>query len=260
MRERIQAAKIFDRRSATYDELDWVGDQRFLDRFKRFADLFQTDVVLDVATGTGELLYNMYLWVELVVGIDISAKMLLIAKEKLWKHGNRAFLVLGHGESLPFPEKFFDLVTCRNGLHHFSNPKLGINEMRRVLKPRKHIIISETIIPDESIRSLWTYIVQLKDVGRHERFYFTRNEFEDYLSGLGLEIVDSYVYVQRVSIKNWLEKGQVPKNKQQLILNRLLKSSGQEKTVMEMQSVDDDINLSKHIVTVKITPKQAEGA
>lgn len=249
-----RVAKLFDYRASTYDELDWVSDQRFLDFLKDVIDPSKNDVVLDVATGTGVILHSLSPLIKLGIGIDISVKMLLATKKKLKECENVTSLIVGRGESLPFHEKSFDLITCRNGLHHFLDPTLGLDEIRRVLKPAGHVFLSEAVAPDMSTKSLWTYIVQLKDIGRHKRFYFTKGAFESYLSSLGFKIEDSYIYIQRISIKNWLEKGQVPKDRQQLILNQLSAASHQEKTIMEMEFVGDDINLSKHISVIKITP------
>lgn len=251
-----RVAKLFDHRASTYDELDWVSDQHFLYFLKDIVDPSKNDVVLDVATGTGAILQSLCPLIKLGIGVDISVKMLLATKKKLEECKNVTPLVVGRGESLPFHEKSFDLITCRNGLHHFLDPTLGLDEMRRVLKPAGHILLSEAVVPDTSTKSLWNYMIRLKDVGRHKLFYFTKGEFESYLSSLGFEIEDSYSYIQRVSIKNWLEKGQVPKDRQQLIISRLSAASHQERTIMEMEFVGDDINLSKHISVIKITPNQ----
>jgi ubiquinone/menaquinone biosynthesis C-methylase UbiE len=256
LRSYHRVAKLFDYRASTYDELDWVGDQRFIDFLKDVIDPSQNDIVLDVATGTGAILHSLCPSVKLGIGIDISVKMLLATKKKLKKCENVTPLVVGRGESLPFHERSFDLITCRNGLHHFLDPTLGLDEMHRVLKPAGHILLSEAVVPDTSTKSLWNYMIRLKDVGRHKLFYFTKGEFESYLSSLGFEIEDSYIYIQRVSIKNWLENGQVPKDRQQLILSRLSAASHQERTIMEIEFVDDDINLSKHVSVIKIAPTQ----
>lgn len=251
-----RVVKLFDYRASTYDELDWVSDPHFLYFLQDIIDPSKNDVVLDVATGTGAILQNLCPLIKLGVGIDISVKMLLATKKKLEEYENVTHLVVGLGESLPFYKKSFDLITCRNGLHHFLDPTFGLDEMRRVLKPGGYVFLSETIAPDMSTKSLWTYIVRLKDTGRHKRFYFTKGEFESYLSSLGFEIKDSYIYIQRVSIKNWLEKGQVPKDRQQLIISRLSAASHHERNIMEIEFWGDDINLSKHISVIKITPNQ----
>jgi SAM-dependent methyltransferase len=85
--------------------------------------------LLDVATGSGQLLRNAILKGVSVVGIDISIKAIQKAREV-----NRCpNLVLCDGEKLPFKDKCFDYVTNIGSLEHFLNPVAGIEEMFRVL-------------------------------------------------------------------------------------------------------------------------------
>ncbi|BAZ37525.1 hypothetical protein NIES4101_34480 [Calothrix sp. NIES-4101] len=74
-----------------YDQLASVYDLRWksyitntLSFLKAWAEISQTDTILDVACGTGEferLLLAEYLS-QRIVGVDISEKMLAIAKQK----------------------------------------------------------------------------------------------------------------------------------------------------------------------------------
>jgi len=65
-------------------------------------------------------------------GIDLSEKMLEVAKEKL---GNRVNLILGDSEQLPFSDSFFDVVYCNDSFHHYPAPDKVLSEVCRVLKP-----------------------------------------------------------------------------------------------------------------------------
>jgi SAM-dependent methyltransferase len=50
--------------------------------------------------------------------------------------------VVGSVYALPFPDASFDIVLCISVLEHLEDPKLGIQEMKRVLKPKGKIIVS----------------------------------------------------------------------------------------------------------------------
>jgi demethylmenaquinone methyltransferase/2-methoxy-6-polyprenyl-1,4-benzoquinol methylase len=60
---------------------------------------------------------------------------------------------LASGESLPYQDKAFDLVTIGFGLRNFTNKQKGLKEMKRVLKPGGVLLILEFSKPTNSIFS-----------------------------------------------------------------------------------------------------------
>jgi len=94
-----------------------------------------TDVVLDVATGTGLVAFEVAKRAEKVYGVDISPKMLAKAAEKAKADsvGNIEFR-LEDGYATSFDDGVFDVVICSNALHMMSDPPSALAEMRRVLK------------------------------------------------------------------------------------------------------------------------------
>jgi ubiquinone/menaquinone biosynthesis C-methylase UbiE len=86
--------------------------------------------VLDVATGTGDIALTLAKKSKDVTGVDLSSKMINIADARTSK--NPKFLI-GDVHELEFERSEFDLVTCCNGLHVFSDPVQALSEMRRVL-------------------------------------------------------------------------------------------------------------------------------
>jgi ubiquinone/menaquinone biosynthesis C-methylase UbiE len=67
-------------------------------------------------------------------GVDISAKMLKHAKERLQYRKRTAQLFQADGEYLPFKDNSFDLVFQMGGLQFYSHPYRGLEEMARVAK------------------------------------------------------------------------------------------------------------------------------
>ena len=64
-------------------------------------------------------------------GIDLSEKMLHVAKSKL---PEQVKLLLGDSEALPFPDNTFDVVYCNDSFHHYPAPMNVLREVHRVLK------------------------------------------------------------------------------------------------------------------------------
>jgi ubiquinone/menaquinone biosynthesis C-methylase UbiE len=92
--------------------------------------------ILEVAPGPG------YLAIELarlgkyqVVGLDISASFVEIAREKAMEAGVAAEFQHGNASQMPFGDGTFDFIICRAAFKNFSEPVEAIREMHRVLKP-----------------------------------------------------------------------------------------------------------------------------
>ena len=97
------------------------------------------DRVLDLAGGTGDIAALLHERVgeggNVVLG-DINAQMLGVGRDRLTDRG----LVRGldyvqlNAESLPFPDRSFDLVTIAFGLRNVTDKAKALAEMHRVLK------------------------------------------------------------------------------------------------------------------------------
>lgn len=107
--------------------------------------------ILDACTGTGDLaieLAKKYVGV-LVVGIDVSDKMLKMGVEKIQKAGltGRIFLQQSDLFNLPFKDEVFDAVSIGFGFRNLHNFAGGIKEMIRVLRKDGVLLILELTIP-----------------------------------------------------------------------------------------------------------------
>ncbi len=104
------------------------------------------EVILDVATGTGDLAIELAkLNPKTIVGIDIAADMLEVGKQKLKKKGldNIIAMEQGDSEKIHFPDNRFDAVTVAFGVRNYENLHKGLKEMCRVLKPGGTVAILE---------------------------------------------------------------------------------------------------------------------
>lgn len=107
---------------------------------------FQPKIILDVATGTGDLAIALTkLNPVSITAIDISNGMLQIAQKKI-KNKNIANVIefkKADSEDLPFENDFFDAVTVGFGIRNFENLNKGLSEIYSVLKPNGHFVILE---------------------------------------------------------------------------------------------------------------------
>jgi ubiquinone/menaquinone biosynthesis C-methylase UbiE len=116
-------------------------------------NLKDTDVVLDVAAGTGEPGLTIAGRVKSgkVIISDLADDMLVIAHENAKRKGikNVEFLACDVCE-LPFDDNTFDAISCRMGFMFFPDMLLAAKEMARVLKPGGRIATSVWNVPDKN--------------------------------------------------------------------------------------------------------------
>lgn len=98
------------------------------------------DRILDVGCGKGFLLYDFTLVVPGVelYGIDVSEYAIEHAKEEI-----KDRLRVGNATSLPYPDKYFDLVYSINTLHTLHNYDLdkSLREIERVGKRNRYVCV-----------------------------------------------------------------------------------------------------------------------
>ena len=109
--------------------------------------------ILDVATGTADLAIEAaWLNPERVIGVDISTKMLEIARVKIMKKNLEDIITLesGEAEHLRFEPGLFDVVMTAFGARNFENLELGLHEFHRVLRIGGTVMILEFSKPSRS--------------------------------------------------------------------------------------------------------------
>ncbi|PSL48201.1 ubiquinone/menaquinone biosynthesis C-methylase UbiE [Chitinophaga niastensis] len=111
------------------------------------------DLVLDIATGTGEpgLTIARLIPGGKVVGTDLSKDMLIIALANAEAKGLKNYepLVTDVCES-PFPANTFDAISCRMGFMFFPDMLLAARQMYRVLKPKGRLAVAVWAGPQQN--------------------------------------------------------------------------------------------------------------
>ncbi len=93
--------------------------------------------ILDIACGTGKWLKAATDMGAIIHGVDISSEAIGICKQRFPNN----VMEVGLAENLPFPDNYFDVVTCLGSLEHFLDQAKAIREMLRVAKPSARFLI-----------------------------------------------------------------------------------------------------------------------
>ena len=97
--------------------LSYGNDRRWKRRLVSMASLRPGDRVLDLACGTGDITYAVQDAGASSIGLDITARMIEIARDKR-PSGSRPGFLVGDMMTLPFGDATFDVVTTGYGLRN----------------------------------------------------------------------------------------------------------------------------------------------
>ncbi len=163
-----QITQMFDAISDNYDLMnrtmtfgvDKIWRKRAIDSLKDLSP----PKILDVATGTGDFAIEAYrrLNPQLVVGIDLSKKMLAVGTKKIKKLDISEHIHLQQGDcmQLAFLDNEFDAVTVAFGVRNFISLEQGCKEMCRVLRPKGQLVILEMSEPYMIVKPFYRIYTQ----------------------------------------------------------------------------------------------------
>ena len=151
-------ATIADRYDFITGFLSYGRDRRWKRRLIQLAQLQPSDRVLDLACGTGDIVFAAAPQVERAVGLDVTHRMLQLAQRRITGHGDTktrretvssvpprlrgswACFVAGDMLALPFPDRSFTVVTVGYGLRNVPDLQQSLREIRRVLAPQGRVL------------------------------------------------------------------------------------------------------------------------
>lgn len=98
--------------------------------------------LLDVATGAGNVAIPAALGGASVTGLDLTPKLLGVARERAAEAGVEVSFVEGDAEELPFESDSFDRVTSCFGVMFAPRQELAAAELARVARPGGAIVLA----------------------------------------------------------------------------------------------------------------------
>jgi demethylmenaquinone methyltransferase/2-methoxy-6-polyprenyl-1,4-benzoquinol methylase len=147
--------QVFESIAEHYDKMNTILSFRRHKAWRKFAmkkmNVRPGDSALDVCCGTGDwaIALKEASKTGRVVGLDFSARMLMVAEKKLEKKGlaGQIELIEGNAMELPFPDNTFDHATIGFALRNVPDLVHVLKEMKRVVKPGGQVVSLELSKP-----------------------------------------------------------------------------------------------------------------
>lgn len=154
-----EVREMFDRIAPTYDllnhTLSFNIDRLWRRRVVRIVRRLEPHRILDVATGTGDLAIALARRIRgtRVLGVDLSERMLDIARRKVSEAGldGRIVLDTGDAEHLDLTDGAVDVATVAFGVRNFGDLGAGLRELARVVRPGGRAVILEFSTPSNPL-------------------------------------------------------------------------------------------------------------
>lgn len=151
-------------------------------------DVTLADQVLEVATGTGLLTFEICRQVKYIDAIDTSPEMIRIAKVKqAEKNFINIDFRIGNISDLPFREKTFDVVLASNVLHLLSDPNRALFEINRVLKPNGKAILPTFCHGENIISRTISFLMSLSGIKIRNKW--STESFKYFVESSGFKIL-----------------------------------------------------------------------
>ncbi|MCK4890945.1 MAG: class I SAM-dependent methyltransferase [Candidatus Aminicenantes bacterium] len=192
MNSRNQAEKFWDRTAKNYDKEEKKDEQTYLNIIEKTRKYLKvSDIVLDYGCGTGLVSNEIAGNVKMVHAIDISSKMIEIAKNKAM---GRKIQNIDYAYSTIFDDRYkkgsFNVILAFYVLHLLYDPQKVIQRMNELLKPGG-LIISVTPCMGEKpiLNSIFSIVSKIGIIPKIRAFKLP--ELEHLLIKENLEIVET---------------------------------------------------------------------
>ena len=182
------ARRYWDRTATRYDERVARVEERYLVPSRRWVCERAMGEVLEVAVGSGLNLPHYSPKVKLT-GVDLSEGMLQLARRRAATARCEVELLQADGAQLPFGDESFDAVVCTFSLCGFPDPRAGVKDMVRVLRPGGSLLLADHVGSTNLLIRLGQWALQAITIPT-EGEHWTRRP-KRYVEALALPVIET---------------------------------------------------------------------
>ncbi len=179
---------FWNRYAKIYDfEINRFNGPAYEQMYKSMAGVLTKEMkVLELATGTGLIAVHIADTVKSIEATDFSPKMIDAAKKKAVP--SNVHLSIEDASALSFPDQSFDAAIISNALHIMPDPKIVLQNIRRVLKPNG-ILIAPTFSHGHISNSSWKLNTSiLKLIGFETYSKWSPTEYVSFIEENGFRV------------------------------------------------------------------------
>ena len=164
-----RAAVQFDKQAEKFSNWSVTRNLEYMQAYFNFCRMVPEDDLLDVACGTGEFCVFCASRIRSVIGMDISGRMIEIAKLQARKANlNNIHLSCHEVEDLPVPSDAFSRVICKSAFHHLEDLAVVFQEMIRCCREGGRISIQDIVSYEgEKVNDFFERMEQEIDASHH---------------------------------------------------------------------------------------------
>lgn len=177
--------RIYDRLAERYDRSIGIMERLLFGSGRQWVCSQARGDVLEIAVGTGRNLPFYAAGVRLT-GIELSPKMLALARQRAAEVGIIVDLQLGDAQALAFADESFDSVVCTLSLCSIPDDRRAVAEVARVLRPGGRFVLLEHVRSPGALMFAMQRILEPVMV-RFEGDHLTRDPL-GYLEASGLAV------------------------------------------------------------------------
>lgn len=211
--------------AANYSRSFFHADATQLDEVVTLAQPRPLDVALDVATGSGNTALALAPHVGHVIGLDLTAAMLVECRRNAEKSGSaNVTWVQGDACRLPFASGVLDLYTARAAPHHFQDLASALSEAARVLRPGGRACFIDCSPPPAAREHLHEI-----EVGRDPSHVLSRTlaEWTELVEGAGLHVERARRRKLDWDFDGWMATLAIPRARAEGLATKLEAATGQ---------------------------------
>jgi len=209
----------FDLQANNFSQWSVTRDLGYMQQYAEFSEIVESDILLDVACGTGEYAIYCAQKISKVCGVDLSDKMIEVAINNAnnLQLENISFDVQDVLK-LPFKSSSFSIVNCKSAFHHFTDYEKNLYEMKRCCKAGGRIAVQDIIAhEDPNINTFFEGLEALVDISHNKTLS------ADYITQLfkntNLEIIRSHVVHVELNIQEYIHHAVQTENEKNEIFN-----------------------------------------
>ena len=182
----------FNKQAEKFSNWSITKNIEYLQRYFEFCSMVPEDNLLDVACGSGEFSIFCAKQIKYVYGVDISKKMVELAKKGAIDNSvDNIYFKCDDVENLPFEDSTFSIVVCKSAYHHLIDYDKVFGEMIRCSKNDGRISIQDIISYEDN--RVNTFFEKLeKQIDRSHNRALSKEYFDNMFYRNGIEILRTY--------------------------------------------------------------------